>query len=336
MTECLMTTGAPLTSRSWTTIDWSLVEKLVRKLQMRIAKAAKIERHGKVKALQWILSHSYYAKLLAVKRVTQARGRNTAGTDGVTWCTPLKKIVGASTLKRRGYRSAPLRRIYIPKRNGKKRPLSIPTMRDRAIQALHLLGLEPVAEMLLDKNSYGFRPKRSTADAIGQCFITLSKKKSAKHVLEGDIRACFDTINHEWMLKNIPMDKKVLEQFLKAGVMEKGKYQQTVEGTPQGGVISPCIMNLALSGLEKEVKSSVKKTDKVNIIIYADDFIITGASEDVLEKKVKPVVEDFLHKRGLELSEEKTRITHIDTGFDFLGFNVRKYKEKAVNKAIER
>ena len=171
----LLTTGASLTSQSWLSIDWKPVNKLVGRLQMRIA-AVRQGRYGKVKALQRLLSHSFYAKLMAVKRVTQNRGRNTPGVDGVVWRTPLQKIRGVSNLKRRGYRSAPLRRIYIPKRNGKKRPLSIPTMKDRAMQALHLLGLKPVSEMILDNNAYGFCPKRNAADAIEQCFIVLARK----------------------------------------------------------------------------------------------------------------------------------------------------------------
>ena len=267
-----------------------------------------------------------------MKRVTQNRGRNTPGVDGVVWRTPLQKIRGVSNLKRRGYRSAPLRRIYIPKRNGKKRPLSIPTMKDRAMQALHLLGLEPVSEMILDNNAYGFRPKRNAADAIEQCFIVLARKTSAQYVLECDIKSCFDKISHDWILKNITMDKVILKEWLTAGFIERQRCQNSLEGTPQGGIISPTLMNITLAGLEKAVKSAVKCRNKVNIIMYADDFVITSISKEVLENKVKPAVENFLAKRGLELSSEKTHISHIDTGFDFLGFNVRKYKGKLLIK----
>ena len=325
-------TGAAPTNNPWFTLSWKPMEKLVNRMQMRIAKAARVGRWGKVKALQWLLAHSFYAKLLAVKRVTTNQGKNTAGVDGKIWRTKRQKMRSALSLTRKGYKTLPLRRIYIPKANGKKRPLSIPVMKDRAMQALYLMCLEPVAEMLLDKNAYGFRPKRSTADAIEQCFKALALKNCAQWVLEGDIKSCFDTINHTWLLDNIPMDKVILNKWLTAGFIESNQYHQMLEGTPQGGVISPTLMNLTLAGLEEAIKKSVKSSDKVNIIIYADDFVVTGASKEVLENKVKPAIVSFLAVRGLQLSEEKTKITHIDDGFDFLGFNVRKYKRKLLIK----
>ena len=325
-------TGAAPANNPWFTLTWKPMEKLVNRMQMRIAKAARAGRRGKVKALQWLLAHSFYAKLLAVKRVTTNKGKNTAGVDGEIWRTERQKMQGALSLTRKGYKTLPLRRIYIPKANGKERPLSIPVMKDRAMQALYLMCLEPVAEMQLDKNAYGFRPKRSTADAIEQCFKALTKKYSAKWILEGDIKSCFDTISHTWLLDNITMDRAILNKWLTAGFIESNQYYQMLEGTPQGGVISPVLMNLTLAGLEEAIKKSVKSTDKVNVIIYADDFVVTGASKEVLRNKVKPVIVSFLAQRGLEFAEEKTKITHIDNGFDFLGFNVRKYKEKLLIK----
>lgn len=316
----------------WNAIDWTEVEKQVRRLQVRIAKAVREGCHGKAKALQWILSHSFSAKLAAVKRVTQNQGSHTAGVDKVVWTTSKQKMQAANSIYRRGYQPQPLRRIYIPKKNGKQRPLSIPTMADRAQQALYLLALEPISETLADKNTYGFRPKRSCADAIDQCFKVLSRNNSAQWVLEGDIKSCFDTISHPWLLDHIPMDKVILEKWLKAGYIEKTIFHSTEEGTPQGGIISPTLLVLTLTGLEQAVKAAVCSTDKVNTIVYADDFIITGSSIAVLENKVKPAVISFLEKRGLVLSEEKTHITPIDEGFDFLGFNVRKYKGKLLIK----
>jgi RNA-directed DNA polymerase len=177
--------SASPSSAQWQSIDWKSVESHVLKLQMRIAKATRESKHGKVKALQWLLTHSRSAKLLAVKRVSQNKGSKTPGIDGVIWNTDTRRMKAVNQLSRKAYQAKPLKRIYIPKKNGKLRPLGIPCMIDRAQQALYLLSLEPVSESLADCNSYGFRPKRSTADAIGQCFICLSQKRSAQWVLEG-------------------------------------------------------------------------------------------------------------------------------------------------------
>jgi retron-type reverse transcriptase len=223
---------------SWNAINWKKAEQQVRRLQVRIAKAVKEGRYGKVKSLQWLLSHSLSAKLIAVRRVTQNQGGKTAGVDNVVWTTPKQKMRAVISVSRNSYQPQPLKRIYIPKKNGKKRPLSIPTMNDRAQQALHLLTIEPVSETLADKNAYGFRPKRSCADAIDQCFKVLARKNSAQWILEGDIKSCFDKISHQWLSDNIPMDKSVLGKWLKAGYIEKTEFYPTEEGTPQGGIIS--------------------------------------------------------------------------------------------------
>lgn len=322
--------GAPSTQEhNWDTINWRKVVAEVRRLQMRIAKAFRERKHGKAKALQWILTHSFNSKLLAVKRVVQNRGAKTPGVDNIRWNTSRQKMKAALSLKRRGYQTKPLKRIYIPKKQkGKFRPLSIPTMQCRAMQALHALALEPIAESMADNNAYGFRPLRSTADAIEQCFITLAQRSSAHYILEGDIRACFDTISHSWLLENVPMDTEILRKWLAAGYVDKGVLNATNRGTPQGGIISPMLLTVTLSGLEKAVKAVTKHSDKVHVCTYADDFIITGASQEILENKIKPVVEKFLQERGLTLSQEKTKITHIREGFDFLGMNIRKYDDK--------
>ena len=205
-------------------------------------------------------------------------------------------------------------------------------MECRAQQALHLLALEPIAELKSNKNAYGFRPLRSTADAIEQCFKSLAKQTSATYILEADIHACFDSISHSWLLNNIPMDREILRKWLAAGYIEKGMLHPTQLGTPQGSICAPTLLNLTLSGMEAAIHAATDRKDKVNVVIYADDFIITGATQAVLEEKVKPLVEAFLSERGLSLSQEKTRITHIDGGFDFLGMNVRKYKGKLIIK----
>jgi RNA-directed DNA polymerase len=337
MTGSVNRPGASSVSSKWDVIDWQTVEKHVLRLQMRIAKATREGKYGKAKSLQWVLSHSYYAKLFAIKRVSQNKGSKTPGVDGVIWNTNKKKMEAVKSLRRRGYQTKPLRRVYIPKKNGKKRPLGIPCMVDKAQQALYLLGLEPISETIVDKNAYGFRPKRSVADGIEQCFKVLCRKPSAQWILEGDIKACFDKIGHQWLKDNIPMDKTILSKWLTSGYVDKGLFYHTEAGTPQGGVISPTLMLLTLSGLEKLVKQAApKKIDKVNFISYADDFVITGASKEILEDKIMPVVKAFLKERGLELSEEKTTITHISEGFDFLGFNIRKYKEKLLIKPAKQ
>jgi RNA-directed DNA polymerase len=320
-------------SQDWKSLPWDEIRQRVRRLQMRIAKAIKEKRYGKARALQWILTHSHSAKLLAVQRVTTNKGARTPGVDRKVWRTGQQKLAAISLLRRRGYKPQPLRRIYIKKKNGKLRPLSIPTILDRAFQALYMLALQPMAETCADKNSYGFREGRSCADAIKQCFTVLAKRTSPQWVLECDIKACFDQISHLWMLQNIPMDKRVLGQWLKAGYMEKNRLFPTMAGTPQGGIASPVLANLTLDGMESAIRAAIDpKHDKVNFIRYADDCTVTGHSKEILEQKVKPAVVQFLAKRALALSEEKTVITHITKGFNFLGQNVRKYGQKLLIK----
>jgi RNA-directed DNA polymerase len=310
-------------------VDFNKAKACVYRLQMRIAKAAKQKCYNKVKALQWLLSHSFYARLLAVHKVVSNKGRRTPGIDGVLWKTEADKAAAVLNLRRRGYQSQPLRRILIPKSNGKKRPLGIPTLKDRAMQALYHLGLNPVAEVWADANSYGFRNKRSCQDALQQCFIVLSKKLSPRFILDADIKGCFDHIDHDWLLENIPMDGQMLRQWLKCGFIDGNVFSRTDEGTPQGGIISATLCNMTLDGLEAAVRQAVpKKGSCVNFIRYADDFIITAKKEALLTDNILPVVKAFLTQRGLSLSIEKTHITTIDQGFDFLGCTVRKHHEK--------
>ena len=281
-----------------------------------------------------------------MKRVTDNHGKNTPGVDKQTWDTPAKKSQAVRRVgERRSYTPSPLRRIYIPKSSNPKklRPLSIPTMDDRAQQALHLLALDPVAETIHDHNSYGFRKGRSTADAkvalrgaIDQCFNVLGKKTSSDFALEGDIKSCFDEVSHEFLLSagHIPMDQTVLRKWLKAGYIEKNVFYPTETGTPQGGIASPVLANLALNGMECLLRqkfpdgSKAQQQAKIHLVRYADDFIITGSSEEVLKHTVKPLIEKFLDERGLELSADKTIITAITDGFDFLGQNIRKRQGK--------
>src|ERR1700758_2132763 len=234
----------------WYAIDWQAINRNVRRLQVRIVQATKESRWGKVRALQRLLTHSYSGKVLAVRRVTENNGKATPGVDQEIWDTPEKKTQAVHALKRRGYRSQPLRRVYIPKSDGKTmRPLGIPTMKDRAQQALHLLALDPVVETTADNNSYGFRQQRSCADAIEQCFKTLSKP-NPQWILEGDIKSCFDRISHDWLLAHVPMDRAILQKWLKAGYMDKHVLHETMDGTPQGGIISPVMRMTSSSPVE--------------------------------------------------------------------------------------
>jgi len=321
--------GAPIDeAKKWSSRNWKETRRQVRRLQMRIAKAVKENRWNKVNALQHLLTHSFNAKLLAVKRVTSNKGKKTPGVDGVLWKGARAKWRAACSLCRRGYKALPLRRIYIPKKNGKKRPLSIPVMKDRAMQALYKQALAPVAETTADGNSYGFREGRSCADAIQAAFNALSKPNSATWVYEADIAGCFDNISKKWLLDNIPMDKTILRKWLEAGYVENGINYPSRKGTPQGGIISPTLANMTLDGLEEVIRSAVPRRSRVNFIRYADDFIVTGKSKRLLEEKVKPAVEKFLAERGLSLSEEKTKFTYIKNGFTFLGQAFRKHGRK--------
>ncbi len=322
---------------AWQTIDWSQVHRVVRRLQARIVKATQEGRWGKVHALHRLLTRSLSGKALAVRRVTENQGKRTPGVDGVTWNTPEQKGQAIQALRQRGYRPRPLRRVYIPKRNGKQRPLGIPTMLDRAMQALYLLALDPVAEATGDHHSYGFRLGRSPADAVEQAFVCLAARTSAAWVLDGDIRSCFDRISHTWMLAHIPMEKAILRQWLQAGFIEKHVFHPTEAGTPQGGIISPVLANLTLDGLQRRLRerfptagkgSSRGKAACVHLIRFADDFIITGRTSALLEQEVRPLVEAFLRERGLELAPDKTRITSLEGGFDFLGQHFQKYQDK--------
>lgn len=341
MTVMTMTGAASGGEVAWHDIDWAKAHQTARRLQMRIAKAAREGRWGKVKALQWLLTHSFCGKALAVKRVTENQGKKTPGVDGEIWDTPGKRARGLLSLTRRGYRPQPLRRVFIPKANGKMRPLGIPTMKDRAMQALHLLALEPISETTADPNSYGFRPERASRDAAEQCYKALRQRVSGEWVLDADISGCFDNISHDWLIANIPTDRAVLRKWLQSGFVANGELFATEAGTPQGGIISPVLANMTLDGMEQVLRQRFARShpqcrrNKVNLIRYADDFVVTGASKELLEE-AKALIEDFLRQRGLALSEEKTKIVHIEEGIDFLGWNVRKYDGKLLIKPAKK
>lgn len=247
MEKCATT----VTVQSWSDINFRKAEKRVKKLQKRIAEAFHNDDHDKVASLQHKLIHSFYAKALAVKSVTSNRGKDTPGVDGILWADPKDKYDAIFELRRRGYKPMPLRRVYIPKSNGKFRPLSVPTMKDRAMQTLHKFALEPIGVLTADPSSFAYLPNRGARKAIVHLVAVLSHCPDLCWVMKADIKACFDNISHEWIMEHIPMDKTILWKFLKCGYVENSTYHSTGRGIPQGGCISSVICNMVLDGLER-------------------------------------------------------------------------------------
>lgn len=323
----------------WKNLPWRKLEVRVFKLQKRIFKASNRGDVKAVRRLQKTLMRSWSGKSIAVRKVTQDnQGKRTAGVDGVKNLSPKARLILVTQLKVTG-KSKPTRRVWIDK-PGKveKRPLGIPTMFDRALQALVKLALEPEWEAKFEGNSFGFRPGRSAHDAIGA--ILNSVRYKAKFVLDADISQCFDCIDHNALLKKLntfPSLRHQIKSWLKSGVMDKGVFSDTSEGTPQGGVISPLVTNIALHGFEdfitryyttnRRVTIGSKGTKRVKpeLIRYADDFVILHESEEFV-KFLRQKASEWLEEMGLELKPSKTRMCHTSEGFDFLGFNTRQYR----------
>ena len=335
--------SAQLNTKGWKDINWRKAERYVFKLQKRIYAAS---RRGDVKQcrkLQKTLMRSWSNRVLAVRRVTQDnQGKKTAGVDGIKSLTPKARFELAGQLKLTG-KSKPTRRVWIPKPGREeKRPLGIPVMYDRALQAVAKATLEPEWEAVFEPNSYGFRPGRSCHDAIKQIKNCIQNK--AKFVLDADIAKCFDCINHEALLQKLNIKGKVRQQikaWLKSGVIDKGAFTATSEGTPQGGVISPLLANIALHGLENRIKKYAEilpgnKQDNLtnlNLIRYADDFVVLHKDKAVVQR-CREIISEWLADIGLELKPEKTRLTHTlnhelsedgKAGFDFLGHHIQHY-----------
>jgi RNA-directed DNA polymerase len=323
----------------WEIINWVKINKYVKKLRQRIFRAEQLGQCRKVRKLQRLMIRSRANLLLSIRRVTQMnKGKRTAGVDGHKVLSSEERIKLFNLLKTHNInrtKPKPAKRTYIPKKNGKLRPLGIPIIKDRIYQNITKNALEPQWEAKFEATSYGFRAKRSTHDAIANLFTKLSSKSNKTWIFEGDFKGCFDNINHDFIMNCIQSfpGKKAIHGWIKAGYVDNNVFYETPTGTPQGGIISPLLANIALHGMEDELgieylfnkrDGYILKKDSPAVVRYADDFVILCKTKDVAESiycKIKP----YLEKRGLTLAQDKTKVTHISEGFDFLGFNLKQY-----------
>jgi RNA-directed DNA polymerase len=317
---------------AWNAINWPKANRTVRNLRQRLFRAAQESNLKKVRSLQKLMLKSYSNRLVSVRRVAQINaGKHTPGVDKLVLKTPAARgnmvdHLAHVTL----WKAKPVRRIYIPKTNGKLRPLGIPVVVDRCLQAMVKNALEPVWEARFEGSSYGFRPGRSCHDAIEKIYGLARPNKTKKWVLDADIKGAFDHISHDYLLKAIgPFPaRELIKQWLKAGYVEQEMFHATEEGTPQGGVVSPLLANIALHGMEEAIGVTYdyrgQLIGKRAVVRYADDFVCFCETKEDAEH-VQGILTGWLKERGLTLSQEKTRIVHLTEGFDFLGFNIRHY-----------
>ncbi|MED4035539.1 group II intron reverse transcriptase/maturase [Priestia megaterium] len=343
--------SAHVSHKGWYSINWNTIQQYVTKLRQRIYRAEQQNQRRRVRKLQRLLLRSKANLLLSIRRVTQQNtGKQTPGVDGYTASKPSERIKLYQQLLKRNifqHRPKPAKRTFITKKNGKLRPLGIPTIRDRIYQSVVKNALEPQWEVRLEASSYGFRPKRSTHDAISNLFNKLNTNSKKKWVFEGDFLGCFDHLNHHWIVEKTSMfpGNTLIKRWLKMGYMEQGTLHNTMEGSPQGSVASPLLANIALDGMEKEIGIVYRKTYKsgasykidpkckMGRVAYADDFVIVTETKEQAESMYQKLT-PYLQKRGIRLSTDKTRITHIESGFDFLGFSLRQYKTEQGNKLL--
>jgi RNA-directed DNA polymerase len=337
--------------QTWASINWKSVKKRVRNLRQRIYRATESGQWNKVRSLMKLMLRSYSNLLLSVRRITQEnQGKQTAGIDGQTALNPEQRADLVRKMKHYSvWQVRPTKRVYIPKSNGKKRPLGIATIKDRVAQTIVKNALEPNWEARFEANSYGFRAGRSCHDALEQCHFRLQKGRDT-WVLDADIKGAFDNISHEFILNAIGLvpGRELIKQWLKAGYIEAEVFYETNSGTPQGGTISPLLANIALDGIEKllasykkvkvyqytpkgrkKPRTVQKPSDRYGFIRYADDFVVTAETKQDIEEII-PTLKNWLLKRGLELNQDKTNVVHIEQGFNFLGFNIRQFKGKCL------
>src|SRR5436853_3336468 len=316
----------------WNTINWKTANRSVRNLRHRIFRATQEGNLKKVHSLQKLLVRSYSNRLVSVRRVTQTNaGKNTPGMDKLVIKTPAARGRMVDMLAQYSlWKAKPARRVYIPKSSNKLRPLGIPVVADRCLQAMIKNALEPAWEAKFEGISYGFRPGRSCQDAIGKIYLLARPNKTKKWILDADIRGAFDNISHDYLVKAIgPVPgRELIKQWLKAGYIEQEMFHATERGTPQGGVASPLLANIALHGMEEAIGVKYdyrgQLIGKRAVVRYADDFVCFCETREDAEQ-VQEILVEWLKERGLTLSEEKTRIVHLTEGFDFLGFNIRHY-----------